>query len=76
METYAANAHAALASGCGKLLNIDSVAEAQHGLAGARSGGDASADGGGVERGEQRLVAGEGIDLFWIGIRGEPAALE
>jgi hypothetical protein len=40
MEAYAANACAALASGCGKLLDIDSVAEAQHGLAGASPASD------------------------------------
>jgi len=71
VQAYAAKTCTALASRCRKLLDIDSVAETQHGLAGARPCRDASADGGGVERGESRLVMSDRIDLISIVARSQ-----
>ena len=76
VDADTSHARTTFASGCRKVLDVDSVAEAQHGLAGARSCGDTSADGSGGDRGKQRLVARDRIDLVGIGVRAETTAFE
>lgn len=73
VQAHAANARAALALQDLDVVDVDAVAEAQHALAGAPARGDAAADRGGVERGEERLLVREPVHVRAV---GQAAALE
>jgi len=67
---------AALAPHRGYIFDVHVVAKAHNPLAGAASRGDAATHGSGVERGEQRMLPADRVDLLWIVVGSEPAALQ
>lgn len=73
MQAHAADARAAFPLQDFEVVDVDAVAEAPDALARPLARGDAATGRGGVERGEERLLAREPVGLCAV---GEAAALE